>query len=388
MSENRAADANTPKKRPLSARCPLRPLTAVRGVPPYTSRVLDVSRLAKEPQNSEGRQERPRGSEVFKSYSPRPPVKVRKITNKTSPEGQPLETQKHFDADTKYRDDIAYFGRRGVGEYALSLEVDEELTKGLNAVRREFHKPRESPSDARAWIFVDLQGSQIQKIMEETARSARKTRPFDLLANEMQLRGSRMHISLSRGKNDLGNMVGALRYGLGYIKTTEKAKFLTKQDAKVVGSRVHWSILGFHRFDVSDEKGVGNAIQKVLEDLKYNPSGKAVGLKLWKRSTVAGEMEEVRMWPFIKDAGNRKGLGHSELRESLPKKTQVRLKVVRAEFAGEKPVRWGKWINISHIPESDTSKKLSKGHGSEAPLERVEDVEAPLESVQDGSGKP
>ena len=357
MFVKRAANVSVPKKlplpkeRPLSARPPLRQSAAARGLPPYTTRVLDLSRLAKEPQNSEGRRESPKGSETFNSDFPRRPVNVRRITNKYSHEGLPLEPQKHFDADIKWRDEVAQFGRRGVGEYALSLEVDEELTKDLNAIRRELHKPRDSPSDARAWIFVDLQERHMQKIKEELARAARKTSQFYLLANEMKLQGSRMRIYLSKGKNDLGNMVGRLRYGLGYMKSSEKAKFLTKQDALVVGSYVHWPILGFHRFDVQDKDGVGNAIQKLVEDLKYNPSGKAVGLKLWKRSTIAGEMEEVQMWPFIKSPGSPKGIGHSEVREKLPHKTQVRLMVVREEFAGEKPVRWGKWINMANVPK-------------------------------------
>ncbi|MCJ1331367.1 hypothetical protein MMC10_008057 [Thelotrema lepadinum] len=339
---------------------PRKPPTRMKPLSKSTNRLLDISRLAEEAKdpNLRKRSKLP----VLRDESGWP-VKTTQTQDRES-----FKKLKWHGVDVKVRNDIALFGRRGFGEYAISLEINEELAAGINAIRREFHRPRDSPSDAQAWIFIDLQEKHMQKIKEELVRSARKTRIFPIRANELAIEGSHVRLQLSMGKNDLGNMIGRLRFRLGYHKSSETAKFLKQADALFMGAYVHWPMLGFHRFDIEDRKGVANTVRQFFEDLKYRPDGKAVGLKLWRRSTVENQMEEVATFPFIKEPRGSKGPGHSEIRENLPDYRRIRLRALRQKTVNEKRIGWTEWLMLPHIPDknarpkSDKSKRKSKPH--------------------------
>ena len=182
------------------------------------------------------------------------------------------------------------YRRRGLSnDCAIVLDVPEDFTAMIAEVRKQYpYYANESPVPY-AFVFDQLEVAKIALIKDELVRFTRKIRPFKIMVTQVRLIGneknSHLTIRPEFGKNDLGNVIGRLKYQL--VKKRRREKKLPPRDQTITGNMVHW-LLG--RFD-----GVERDHKELKEILRARfcfPTF-VTGLKLLKRNLLQRNKWEV-----------------------------------------------------------------------------------------------
>ena len=237
--------------------------------------------------------------------------------------------------------------RSPFGDYALSLETDGKLTADLTALRQELDR---YTIEAQAWIFFDIQETNIQAVLDALRNLARTVRPFHLRANELKIEGTRVRMYLGQGKNDLGNLVGKVKVSMGYSKRRKRVLLVSSQELAKYGKDIHWLIVNNYDRESTTWDTQRCRFTEALNNVKYDPSARAVGLTVWRKNEKS-KMEKIETVMFSKAEKGAKVL----LTEVRVKDDSVLLSINQDERGSTLEVEPGDYqsvILLEHLQKS------------------------------------